>query len=196
MARSPRRWLDGTVVTVNLTDESREHLAVDGFDPAAPQRVGVRHGLRHVWTAPPPRAARSTPVTSLPASSTSAARPAVRPARRPPSGTTSSRLAVPVTGTAGAGITIGPGQAKNVPLLDLEKTDDYGAESHSGANKFTGKSGSRHLGRLDPRRERLRRLRAGPLLRQGYRQHRQRQQHRHPVGTALQHRLIGDASMR
>ncbi|TJZ77144.1 porin [Rhodococcus oryzae] len=43
----------------------------------------------------------------------------------------------------GAGtVSIGPGQAKNIRLLDLEKEDGYGNESHSGANSFKGKSGS------------------------------------------------------
>ncbi|MFG1784085.1 MspA family porin [Rhodococcus oryzae] len=43
----------------------------------------------------------------------------------------------------GAGnLSIAPGQAKNVKLLDLEKADDFGGESHSGANTFKGKSGS------------------------------------------------------
>jgi hypothetical protein len=43
----------------------------------------------------------------------------------------------------GAGtVSIGPGQAKNIRLLDLEKEDGYGNESHSGANSFKGTSGS------------------------------------------------------
>ncbi|BAH53937.1 MspA family porin [Rhodococcus opacus] len=40
-----------------------------------------------------------------------------------------------------AGISIGPGEAKNVPILDIEYTDDYGAEAHKSSFKFTGKSG-------------------------------------------------------
>ncbi|SEL18906.1 MspA family porin [Rhodococcus maanshanensis] len=39
-------------------------------------------------------------------------------------------------------VSIGPGQAKNIRLLDLEKEDSYGNESHSGANSFKGRSGS------------------------------------------------------
>ncbi|MFC9786655.1 MspA family porin [Rhodococcus sp. NPDC127528] len=39
-------------------------------------------------------------------------------------------------------VSIGPGQAVNYRLLDLEKADDYGSESHSGANGFKGNSGS------------------------------------------------------
>ncbi|EHI45790.1 hypothetical protein OPAG_04281 [Rhodococcus opacus PD630] len=41
----------------------------------------------------------------------------------------------------GGGISIAPGEAKNVPILDVEYTDDYGAEAHKSSFKFTGKSG-------------------------------------------------------
>lgn len=45
-------------------------------------------------------------------------------------------------GTAvGGGISIAPGEATNVPILDIEYTDDYGAEAHKSSFKFTGKSG-------------------------------------------------------
>ncbi|MDJ0416584.1 MspA family porin [Rhodococcus opacus] len=45
-------------------------------------------------------------------------------------------------GTAvGGGLSIAPGEAKNVPILDIEYTDDYGAEAHKSSFKFTGKSG-------------------------------------------------------
>ncbi|GCE36305.1 hypothetical protein Rhow_001671 [Rhodococcus wratislaviensis] len=49
--------------------------------------------------------------------------------------------AIPADGGAGSGITIGPGEATNVPILDIEYTDDYGAEAHKSSFKFTGKSG-------------------------------------------------------
>jgi hypothetical protein len=39
-------------------------------------------------------------------------------------------------------VSIGPGQAVNYKVLDLEKADDFGGESHSGANGFKGASGS------------------------------------------------------
>ncbi|QDQ91189.1 MspA family porin [Rhodococcus sp. WB9] len=41
----------------------------------------------------------------------------------------------------GGGLSIAPGEAKNVPILDVEYTDDYGAEAHKSSFKFTGKSG-------------------------------------------------------
>ncbi|MFC0454654.1 MspA family porin, partial [Rhodococcus jostii] len=48
----------------------------------------------------------------------------------------------PLAGKSSGAITLGPGQAKNVTILDLEKKDAYGGESHTGGNKFTGKTGS------------------------------------------------------
>ena len=66
-------------------------------------------------------------------------------------------------GTSAGNISIGPGEAASVDILDLESADDYGGESHSGEQQLRGRHRQRHLGRLDPRRERLRRLRAGPL---------------------------------
>ncbi|MGW6377678.1 MspA family porin [Rhodococcus sp. NPDC055112] len=46
------------------------------------------------------------------------------------------------TAKSAGNLSIAPGQAKNVKLLDLEKADDFGGESHSGANSFKGKGGS------------------------------------------------------
>lgn len=39
-------------------------------------------------------------------------------------------------------VTVGPGQAANFRILDIEKADAYGAESHSGSHSFKGTSGS------------------------------------------------------
>ncbi|MBF6330589.1 MspA family porin [Nocardia transvalensis] len=39
-------------------------------------------------------------------------------------------------------LTLGPGQAQSFYILDREKPDDYGNESHSAKNKFTGNQGS------------------------------------------------------
>ncbi|MFG1783178.1 MspA family porin [Rhodococcus oryzae] len=46
------------------------------------------------------------------------------------------------TAKSAGNLSIAPGQAKNVKLLDLEKADDFGGELHTGANTFKGKSGS------------------------------------------------------
>ncbi|QDQ91191.1 MspA family porin [Rhodococcus sp. WB9] len=51
-------------------------------------------------------------------------------------------LAVSESGTkVGSGLSIAPGEAKNVPILDIEYTDDYGAEAHKSSFKFKGNSG-------------------------------------------------------
>lgn len=44
--------------------------------------------------------------------------------------------------TATGSVTVGPGQAANYRILDIEKADAYGAESHTGAHSFKGTSGS------------------------------------------------------
>ncbi|MEU4599589.1 MULTISPECIES: MspA family porin [Nocardia] len=44
-------------------------------------------------------------------------------------------------GTGGE-LSLGPGQAKSFYVLDIEKADDYGNESHSKNNKFKNGSGS------------------------------------------------------
>ncbi|AWK74024.1 MULTISPECIES: MspA family porin [Rhodococcus] len=48
---------------------------------------------------------------------------------------------IPVEGGAGSGVSIGPGKATNVPILDIEYTDDYGAEAHKSSFSFKGNSG-------------------------------------------------------
>ncbi|MFD4179529.1 MspA family porin [Rhodococcus sp. NPDC058514] len=50
--------------------------------------------------------------------------------------------AVKQTAKGSGNVSIGPGQAKNIRLLDLEREDSYGNEAHSGAHSFKGKSGS------------------------------------------------------
>ncbi|MGW4843702.1 MspA family porin [Nocardia brasiliensis] len=47
-----------------------------------------------------------------------------------------------IGGKAGGNLTLGPGQAKSLYLLDQEEADDFGNESHSTRNKFKGTSGS------------------------------------------------------
>ncbi|MFE3543452.1 MspA family porin [Nocardia sp. NPDC059177] len=42
----------------------------------------------------------------------------------------------------GGELSLGPGQSSSFYILDLEKADDYGSESHSKSNKFTDGSGS------------------------------------------------------
>lgn len=44
--------------------------------------------------------------------------------------------------SSGGELSLGPGQAKSFYVLDIEKADDYGSESHAKNNKFKGNSGS------------------------------------------------------
>ncbi|NLU82600.1 MspA family porin [Rhodococcus sp. HNM0569] len=44
-------------------------------------------------------------------------------------------------GTASGEMTIGPGEAKKVSILDIEYEDDYGAEAHKSSFSFKGDSG-------------------------------------------------------
>jgi hypothetical protein len=49
---------------------------------------------------------------------------------------------ISATDTAvGGGISIAPGQATNVPILDIEYADDYGAEAHTTDFDFEGNNG-------------------------------------------------------
>ncbi|MBF6254500.1 MspA family porin [Nocardia farcinica] len=47
-----------------------------------------------------------------------------------------------IGGKTGGNLSLGPGQAKAMYLLDLEEADDYGDESHKTRNRFSGTSGS------------------------------------------------------
>lgn len=47
-----------------------------------------------------------------------------------------------IGGKAGGNLSLGPGQAKSLYLLDEEEADDFGNESHQTRNKFTGTTGS------------------------------------------------------
>ncbi|WP_040816294.1 MspA family porin [Nocardia concava] len=47
-----------------------------------------------------------------------------------------------IGGKAGGNLSLGPGQARAVYLLDEEEADDFGKESHNTRNKFKGTSGS------------------------------------------------------
>ncbi|RDI66673.1 MspA family porin [Nocardia pseudobrasiliensis] len=47
-----------------------------------------------------------------------------------------------VGANTGGNLTLGPGQAGSFYVLDREKPDDYGNESHSTKNKFSGSNGS------------------------------------------------------
>ncbi|KXF49245.1 porin [Rhodococcus sp. SC4] len=131
---------DGTVVTVNLTDESANISASLGSTPLH-RNVWVNGKAAVTLDGAGAKGATITPGYIL-ACQVDFGASANGKAGSTPSVADDGTVSIPVTGTTGAGITLGPGQAKNVTLLDLEKKDAYGAEVHSGANSFKGKSGS------------------------------------------------------
>ncbi|MCX4097086.1 MspA family porin [Nocardia sp. alder85J] len=46
------------------------------------------------------------------------------------------------SGTGGANLTLGPGQAQSFYVLDIERHDDFGADSHKTYNVFSGNDAS------------------------------------------------------
>lgn len=47
-----------------------------------------------------------------------------------------------IGGKAGGNLSLGPGQARAMYLLDLEEADDFGRDTHYTRNRFKGTSGS------------------------------------------------------
>ncbi|SEC20756.1 MspA family porin [Rhodococcus koreensis] len=131
---------DGTVVHVNLTDESANVSPSMGSTPLH-RNVWVNGKAAVTLDGAGAKGASITPGYIL-ACQVDFGASANGKTGSTPSVADDGTVSIPVTGTTGAGITLGPGQAKNVTILDLEKKDAYGGESHSGANKFTGKTGS------------------------------------------------------
>ncbi|ABG97407.1 MULTISPECIES: MspA family porin [Rhodococcus] len=131
---------DGTVVTVNLTDESanispsmgstplHRNVWVNGkasvhLDGAGATGADIQPGYvlacQVDFGAEAGGEAGSTPVVNA-----------------------DGTVSVPVDGGTSAGITLGPGEAVSVDILDLESADAYGGESHSAYNSFEGTDGS------------------------------------------------------
>lgn len=54
----------------------------------------------------------------------------------------SGAASIPFSGGANGGVTLGPGQAVSVDILDQEYADSYGEEAHWGGNYFDGPTGS------------------------------------------------------
>ncbi|MGW4340369.1 MspA family porin [Rhodococcus koreensis] len=59
-----------------------------------------------------------------------------------PSQLANGTASIPVSGGANGGVTLGPGQAVDAAILDIEMKDAYGSEIHWGAHYFQGNSGS------------------------------------------------------
>ena len=135
---------DGTVVTVNLTDESANVSPSMGSTPLH-RNVWVNGKASVTLDGAGAKGATITPGYILACQVDFGAKAGGSGALGDPKNgidlTNPDASWAPSGGTS-AGITLGPGQAKNVTVLDLEKKDAYGGESHTGGNKFTGKTGS------------------------------------------------------
>ncbi|WP_067818275.1 MspA family porin [Nocardia inohanensis] len=134
-----RQLADGTVMTVRIADES---ATISGSMGDTPMH-------RNVWTS-----AHATVDLDGPSASTATIKISpgyivgcqVDIGSFSPSESASEEATVSSSGitpglpseTLGAGITLGPGQAKALLMLDLEKPDDYGMESHKRYNKVPG----------------------------------------------------------
>ncbi|MFE5704996.1 MspA family porin [Rhodococcus koreensis] len=133
---------DGTVVTVNLTDESANISPSLGSTPLH-RNVWVSGKASVVLEGDGAKGAVIAPGYVLACQVDFGA---------DAGGTTGTDLSIddgtgnlvsgPLAGGTSGGITLGPGEAKAVSILDIESADSYGAEQHSGANSFMGKSGS------------------------------------------------------
>ncbi|WP_067722077.1 MspA family porin [Nocardia yamanashiensis] len=130
---------DGTVMTVRITEESAN---ISGSMGSTPMH-------RNVWTS-----ARATIDLDGPTASSATIKispgyivgcqvdigsfsPSENASEQATIGQSGITPGLP-TETMGAGITLGPGQAKALLMLDLEKPDDYGQESHKRYNKVPG----------------------------------------------------------
>ncbi|QYB02986.1 MspA family porin [Rhodococcus sp. USK10] len=133
---------DGTVVTVNLTDESANISPSMGSTPLH----------RNVWVngkaAVHLEGAGATGADIQPGYVLACQ---VDFGAEAGAGVDSGNLAdlvtgaatsIPVTPSGGGAVTLGPGEAVSVDILDLEAADAYGGESHSAYNSFEGTDGS------------------------------------------------------
>ncbi|PBC50923.1 porin [Rhodococcus sp. ACS1] len=133
---------DGTVVTVNLTDESANISPSMGSTPLH----------RNVWVngkaAVHLEGAGATGADIQPGYVLACQ---VDFGAEAGAGVDSGNLAdlvtgaatsIPVTPSGSGAVTLGPGEAVSVDILDLEAADAYGGESHSAYNSFEGTDGS------------------------------------------------------
>ncbi|QHE71273.1 MspA family porin [Rhodococcus sp. WAY2] len=137
---------DGTVVTVNLTDESANISPSMGSTPLH-RNVWVNGKASVTLDGAGAKGATITPGYILACQVDFGAKAGGNASAGGKDGIKLSELGnadvpIAVGGSGNGGVTLGPGQAKNVTILDLEQKDAYGSESHSGGNKFTGKTGS------------------------------------------------------
>ncbi|WP_016883497.1 MspA family porin [Rhodococcus sp. DK17] len=131
---------DGTVVTVNLTDESANISPSMGSTPLH-RNVWVNGKASVHLDGAGATGADITPGYVL-ACQVDFGAEAGGEAGSTPVVNADGTVSVPVDGGTSAGITLGPGEAVSVDILDLESADAYGGESHSAYNSFEGTDGS------------------------------------------------------
>ncbi|KAF0966163.1 MspA family porin [Rhodococcus sp. T7] len=132
---------DGTVVHVNLTDESAN------ISPS----LGATPLHRNVWVSGKAsvnlegagaKGAKIEPGYVLACQVDFGAKGGATGGTKGALSDLISGDTLPVDAGTSGGITLGPGQAKTVKVLDLEAPDAYGAETHGGSNTVKGTSGS------------------------------------------------------
>ncbi|MFD4183738.1 MspA family porin [Rhodococcus sp. NPDC058514] len=129
--------VDGTVVTVSMTGESANISGSMGSTPLH-RNVWVSGSAKVVLSGANADGAKIEPGYVVACQLTLGGKAGGGAGLKADLAKETVKPSAETTGS----VTIGPGQAKNVKILDLEKADDFGGESHSGANSFKGKSGS------------------------------------------------------
>ncbi|RYE40076.1 MAG: porin [Hyphomicrobiales bacterium] len=133
---------DGTVVTLNLTNESANVSPSLGSTPLH-RNVWVSGKASVNLQGNPAKTAYIYPGYILACQVDFGAGVAGNAgASVTPSQLASGTASIPASGGANGGITLGPGQAVDTAILDIEMPDAYGSEIHWGAHYFQGGAGS------------------------------------------------------
>ncbi|WP_037206705.1 MspA family porin [Rhodococcus opacus] len=133
---------DGTVVTVNLTDESANVSPSLGSTPLH-RNVWVSGKASVNLQGNPAKTAYIYPGYILACQIDFGAGVGGNAgASVTPSQLATGTASIPVSGGANGGVTLGPGQAVDTAILDIEMPDAYGSEIHWGAHYFQGAAGS------------------------------------------------------
>ncbi|MBC2642886.1 MULTISPECIES: MspA family porin [unclassified Rhodococcus (in: high G+C Gram-positive bacteria)] len=135
---------DGTVVTVNLTDESANISPSMGSTPLH-RNVWVNGKASVHLDGAGATGADIQPGYVLACQVDFGAEAGADAAAGGDDGIALGALGgtpIPLSGGGSGGVTLGPGEAVSVDILDLEAADAYGGESHSAYNSFEGTDGS------------------------------------------------------
>ena len=133
---------DGTVVTVNLTGESANISPSLGSTPLH-RNVWVSGEASVNLQGNPAKTAYIYPGYILACQVDFGAGVGGNAgASVTPSQLATGTASIPASGGANGGVTLGPGQAVDTAVLDIEMADAYGSEIHWGAHYFQGEAGS------------------------------------------------------